>query len=423
MVNLKENKHRTEHKQIESIPAPKRAYISLNQQLKKSFSPLVKAGDQVLKGQKIASIKEGIYSAIHSPISGKIFSIQDSPHQVLGKGKAIIIDNDFQEKSVATYLRTQKEIDSLDAQELRAIIRETGIVGLGGAGFPSYIKLTPPRPIHTLIINGAECEPYLTCDYRIMLEKTEEIILGIGLIARCLGAKDIYIGIEDNKPKAIEKFRSKGQGLKVKVLKSFYPQGGEKQIIKNITNNEVERGKLPFDSGVVVQNVGTALSIYEAVYLNKPLFERVMTVTGSCLVNPKNLKVCIGTPIKELIDFCGPLKENPAKIVIGGPMMGIAQNNVMTPVIKSTTGVILFNKKEAQTTDEEPCIRCAACVRECPVGLMPCMINLASIKQLWPQAKDFGALDCIECGLCSYVCPANRRLVQSIKMAKLEAIV
>ena len=271
-----------------------------------------------------------------------------------------------------------------------------------------------------MIINGAECEPYLTSDYRLMVEKTKEILLGIELVAKCLGVKNVYIAVEDNKPEAIERFRVQGSGSRVQVLKSQYPQGGEKQLIKNISGKEVPQGKLPFDIGVVVHNVATCLAIYEAVYLNKPLYERIVTVTGSCLSNPKNLLVRMGTPIKELMDFCGPLKEEPAKIVIGGPMMGIAQYTALVPVIKSTTGVILFDEKEAKEQGGVFCIRCGACIRECPVNLMPCLINLASEKELWMQAKKYGVLDCIECGLCSYVCPANRSLVQSIKRAKLE---
>jgi electron transport complex protein RnfC len=296
------------------------------------------------------------------------------------------------------------------------------MVGMGGAAFPSHVKLNPPKPVDTLIINAAECEPYLTSDYRLMIEKTREIILGIELAARCLGVKEIYLAIEDNKPEAIKEFKLHGPKLLIKVLPSQYPQGGEKQLIKNVLGKEVPRGKLPYEAGVVVHNVATIFAIYEAVYLNKPLYERVVTVTGSLLANPKNLLVRLGTPIKELISFCGPLAEEPAKIIMGGPMMGIAQFSDEVPVIKSSGGVLLFNEKEAGVLEEEFCIRCGACVRECPVGLMPCLINLASEKALWPQAKDYGVSDCIECGLCSYVCPAHRRLVQSIKRAKLEIL-
>jgi electron transport complex protein RnfC len=293
---------------------------------------------------------------------------------------------------------------------------------MGGASFPTHIKLNPPKPVDTLIINGAECEPYLTSDYRLMVEKSKEILSGVELVARCLGVSKVYIAIEDNKPEAIKLFNDaiRNTQYAIQVLKSYYPQGGEKQLIKNILGKEVPQGKLPFDIGVVVHNVETIFAIYEAVYLNKPLYERVVTVAGSCLSNPKNVLARIGTPIKELIDFCGPLKQEPAKIIIGGPMMGIAQYTLDVPVIKSTTGVLLLDEEEARVQEEAFCIRCGACVRECPVGLMPCLINLASEKEMWMQAKSYGVLDCIECGLCSYVCPANRRLIQSIKRVKLE---
>jgi electron transport complex protein RnfC len=295
---------------------------------------------------------------------------------------------------------------------------------MGGASFPTHIKLKPPKPVDTLIINGAECEPYLTGDYRLMLEKAKEIIEGISLAAKCLGVKRVIIAIEDNKPEAIKVFSYQLPitNYQLRILKSQYPQGGEKQLIKNILGKEVPSGKLPFDIGVVVHNVATVFAIYEAVYLDKPLYERVVTASGTCVSSPKNLLVRLGTPIRELISACGPLREEPAKIIIGGPMMGVAQYTLDVPVIKSTTGVILMTAKEARARQEEFCIHCGACVRECPVSLMPCLINLASEKQRWAQAKEYRALDCIECGLCNYVCPANRSLTQSIRRAKLEAV-
>jgi electron transport complex protein RnfC len=379
-------------------------------------------GDIVSLGQKIGSIEANLYAPIHASISGKVVSIEDYPHPVLGKFKTIVIEGDGDPDARPYKIKSQDEVDKLTPQELRNIIFEAGIVGMGGATFPTHIKLNPPKPVDTLIINGAECEPFLTADYRLMLEMTEEIIKGVRLVASSLGVKKVYIAIEDNKPEAIDKFKELNTGFEVKVLKSIYPQGGEKQLIKSVLGKEVSRGKLPFDAGVVVQNIGTIYTIYEAVYLNKPLYERVVTVTGKCLENPKNLLVRIGVLIKELIDFCGPLKEEPGKIIVGGPMMGIAQYTDQVPVIKSTNGVLLFNRKEAKLLEEEYCIRCGACVRECPAGLMPCLINLASEKGLWQEAINYGALDCIECGVCNYVCPANRILVQSIKRAKLEAV-
>ncbi len=391
------------------------------QHLGKIAAPQVQIGDSVLVGQKIAVSSAVVSSNIHSSVSGKVSALQDWPHPVLGKTRAIVIESDGLDTKPVTNNRRPEEIDKLTPEQIRNIIFEAGIVGMGGASFPTHIKLNPPKPVDTLIVNCAECEPYLTCDYRLMVEKTKEILLGIDLAVKCLGVKKVCIAIEDNKPEAIKAFTVYRLPFTVKVLKSSYPQGGEKQLIKNVLNKEVPQGKLPFDAGVLVHNVGTIYAIYEAVYLNKPLYERVVTVTGSCLSSPKNLLARIGTPIRELINFCSPLKQEPAKIIVGGPMMGIAQWTDEAPVIKSTTGVILFNEKEAKTQEEEFCIRCGACIRACPMRLIPCLINLACEKKMWTEAKAYNVLDCIECGLCNYVCPANRILVQSIKRAKLEA--
>jgi Na+-translocating ferredoxin:NAD+ oxidoreductase subunit C len=438
MVKLEEHKHRTQNYAIEKMPLPSRVYISLSQHIGKICNALVKAADTVSVGQKIAASEAHVYSPIHASISGKVTSVQDWPHPVLGQCKAIVIDastsltintersrgieRDGQEAREGSNPIPKPEIEKLNPGQIRNIVFEAGIVGMGGASFPTHIKLNPPKPVDTLIINGAECEPYLTADYRLMIEKTEEILKGIESVARCLGVKKVYIAIEDNKPEAIKAFDCQLPiaNWQLRILKSQYPQGGEKQLIKNVLGKEVPSGKLPFDIGVVVHNVATVYAIYEAVYLNKPLYERVITVTGSCISSPKNLLVRIGTPIKELIDFCGPLKQEPAKIIIGGPMMGIAQYTDEAPVIKSTTGLVLLDEKEAKVQEEEFCIRCGACVKVCPAGLMPCLINLASGKEMWAVALAYKAMDCIECGLCNYVCPANRRLTQSIKRAKLE---
>ncbi|MFH0826366.1 MAG: electron transport complex subunit RsxC [Candidatus Omnitrophota bacterium] len=420
MVKLTENKHKTEQLPIETLPFCGCVTIPLSQHMGKICLPLVKPGETVLRGQKIAEVQAHVYAPIHASVSGKVVSVQEEPHPVLGRCKAIVMESDGLDKSLTPRPMTQEEIENLNPEQIRAAIFEAGIVGMGGAGFPTHIKLNPPKSVDTLIVNAAECEPYLTCDYRLMLEKAEGIFRAIELIRKCLAVQNVYIGIEDNKPDAIRKFKTLNSKFKVKVLKSEYPQGGERQLIKNILGREVPSSKLPFDVGVVVHNVGTCFAVYEAIYNNKPLYERVVTVTGSCLSAPKNLLVRLGTPIKELIDFCGPLREEPAKIVMGGPMMGMAQYTLDVPVIKTTTGVVLFNEKEAKVFEEEFCIRCGACVRACPAGLMPCLINLASEKEKWTQAQAYSALDCIECGLCNYVCPANRRLTQSIKRAKLE---
>ncbi|MFA5361763.1 MAG: electron transport complex subunit RsxC [Candidatus Omnitrophota bacterium] len=423
MVKLAELKSRTEHETIEAARLPDKAYIPLSQHIGKICNKVeVNIGDTVLRGQRLAASDGNVFAPVHASISGKVAGIQNWFHPLMGKSRAIVIENDGKDTPVPMSARTQAEINALTPDQIRAIIFEAGIVGMGGASFPTHIKLNPPKPVDILIINGCECEPYLTGDYRLMVERTEEICLGIKIVAQCLKVKEIYIAIENNKPEAIKQFSVNSGQFTVKSLKSEYPQGGEKQLIKNVLNKEIPRGKLPFDIGVVVQNVATVFAVFEAVYKKKPLYERVVTVTGSCLSNPQNLLVRIGTPIKELVGFCGPLKCPPVKIIFGGPMMGVSKSSDMVPVIKSTTGIVLFSKEEAEIREEEYCIRCGACVKECPSGLMPCLINMASEKSNWAQAKAYGCIDCIECGICSYVCPANRRLVQSIRRAKMEAI-
>jgi len=426
MVRLEEHKHYTLDKPIERLPLPKRVYLPISQHLGKACKPEVKVGDSVLVGQRIADTEAHVYAPIHASLSGKIAAIQEWPHPVLGRCQAVLIDSDGQDKKEVFKARQEEEAVRLSPDAIRKIVLESGIVGLGGASFPAHIKLNPPQPVDTLIINGAECEPYLTGDYRLMIEKTAGIFQGVKLVAQCLGVKKVFVAIEDNKPEAIAKFEElaskESAVIRVRVLKSAYPQGGEKQLIKNILGKEVPSGKLPFDIGVVVHNVATVFAIYEAVYFGKPLYERVVTVTASFLAHPKNLLVRLGTPIRELIDYCGPLQNEFTRIIIGGPMMGIAQYTQDVPVIKSSAGIVLLTEKETRAQEEEFCIRCGACVRVCPAGLMPCLINLASEKELWKEAKSCQAIDCIECGLCNYVCPANRRLTQSIKRAKLEVV-
>ncbi len=423
MVKLAENKVLTEHNPIQKLALPAKVYIPIIQHLGKPCSDIeVKVGDYVSTGQRIASAQAHVFALVHSSVSGRVLAIEDRPHPVLGRAKAIIIESDGQDKSeIHKAVKSQEQIDKITPQEIRNIVFESGIVGMGGASFPTHIKLNPAKPVDTLIINGAECEPYITSDDRLMVEKTHEIIKGAELVARCLGAKKVYIAIENNKPEAIDKFRAgvSGKGYEVKVLRSEYPQGGEKQLIKNVLGKEVPAGKLPFDIGVVVQNVATVFAIYEAVYLGKPLYERVVTVTGDCLSNPKNLLVRIGTPFKELIEFCSPLKREAATVISGGPMMGVAQFSLDAPVIKSTNALLLLSEAIKDLREINSCIRCSRCVQNCPVGLMPCSIALSSSSRNWQQARLEGCLDCIECGSCNYVCPQKINLVQAIKYAKM----
>jgi electron transport complex protein RnfC len=430
MVKLEENKVCSENRRIENSPVPGKVYVPLSQHIGKITTPLVKVGEEVFLGQKIAASDAGVSSPVHASVSGKVTAIRNWPHPTQGACKAIVIDNDGKDTQSATRNPLPEEIERLTPDQIRQAVREAGIVGMGGAGFPTHIKLTPPKPVDTFILNGAECEPYSTGDYRLMIERTRDILKGVELIVRCVGVKKVYIAIEDNKPEAIRAFKEgirntdsgiRRRGFEVRVLKSQYPQGGEKQLIKNILNREIPSGKLPFDVGVLVNNVGTALAVYEAVYKNKPLYERVVTVSGDCLENPKNLLVRIGVPVRELIEFCKPLKKEPAKIVIGGPMMGVTQYTEMVPIIKTSTAVVLFSSHLVNVFKEDICIRCGECVRNCPVGLQPCLISLAVERRNWELAKSYAPLDCIECGLCAYLCPARRNLVQSIKYAKLKA--
>lgn len=422
MIKLAEHKSQTEHKAIQASTVPARIYLPLSQHIGKICSPEVAIGDTVLKGQRVAAANAGVYAPIHASLSGKVTAIKEWPHPLLGRCQAIVIESDLADKAIATQTPRQRaEIDALTPEQIKTEVFLAGIVGLGGASFPTHIKLTPPKPIDNLIINGAECEPYLTSDDRLMVEKTQEIIAGIRLIERCLGAKNVYIAIENNKPHAIKIFKRLliDTGYTLHVLRSQYPQGGEKQLIQSVLKRQVPQGKFPFDIGVVVQNVATSYAIYEALYLRKPLYERVMTISGDCLQNPGNLLVRLGTPIKDLIAQCGPLIKRPQQIIFGGPMMGIAQYSQDVPVIKNTNGILLLSEAQVKESQENTCIRCGRCVESCPLGLMPCLMSMAGEKEKWGLAKSYGCLDCMECGLCNYVCPQKRNIVQTIKTSKI----
>ncbi|MEW6008854.1 MAG: electron transport complex subunit RsxC [Candidatus Omnitrophota bacterium] len=410
---------------IEDLALPEVVSIPISQHMGKSCQPTVKPRDRVLRGQLIGTCEKGICAPIHASISGEVVSIKNMPHSILGMCLSIQIKNDEKDEALDNKFEAKpvQEIDKLNKDELLKIIFDSGIVGMGGAAFPTHIKLNPPKKVDTFILNGAECEPYLTSDYRLMVEKTKEIILGLNLIVKILGVKSVYIAIEDNKPKAIAAFKNAIQNSQyaIRVLKTVYPQGGEKQLTQSVLGKEVPSGGLPFDIGVVVQNVATAFAIYEAAYLNKPLYERVVTVSGAILEHPKNLRVRIGTPISNLIEACGPINGQIAKVVIGGPMMGIAVSSLEVPVIKNTGGVVVFSKDQVRPKEDRVCCRCGRCIDVCPARIMPAMIGMAAEKEKWDIAKDYDVFDCIECGLCSFVCPAKRDLVHLIKYAKARA--
>jgi Na+-translocating ferredoxin:NAD+ oxidoreductase subunit C len=425
-IHPPEFKELTRYKKITKAPLPKKAVFFLSQHTGAPSEPVVKSGDCVQTGTLIGRSNGFISSNLHSGISGKVSAIENRVHPVIGNSRAIIVESDGQD--IKAFPDASYDVSAISSEEIVNIVKDAGIVGLGGAAFPSNVKLSPPpsKKIDSLIINGAECEPFLTCDHRLMLEKTKEIIFGINLIAKVLNVKEVIIGIEDNKLDAIEAlgsalFQIKKDDVKIKVvkLKTQYPQGGEKQLIKALLRKEVPSGKLPLDVGCVVNNVQTVFSVYEAVYLRKPLYERVITVSGSFLRKPANILVRIGTPIKDLLEFCEfDFKSNFYKIIMGGPMTGFAQYDLEAPVIKGTSGIIVLDKR-FKAEEEVNCIRCARCVNACPAGLMPCMIGLSVKSDRFDIASSYNPLDCIECGACGYVCPSKIPLVQLIKLAKV----
>ncbi len=422
-VHPPEGKHYTRGVPIEVLPAPEVVYVPLSQHAGAPAKPLVKRGDTVKLGQRIGEACGFISANIHSPVSGKVRGVEDVPHFLGGFSPAVVIENDGAD-TPACELEPHPNWEELPPEQFPKIAACAGLVGMGGAMFPTSVKLSPPqdKPIDTVIINGAECEPFLTADHRLMLEYPEHIVEGALMIKRALSAKRLVVAIEDNKPDALEAMRKacSGRDVEVVALKTKYPQGAEKQLIKAITGREVPSGGLPFDVGCYVQNVGTAKALRDAVVDGKPLVERVTTVTGLAVAQPKNLLVRIGTPIARLLEACGGAKEDVGKVIMGGPMMGLAQWSLDVPVTKGTSGVLFVPRRDVKPLPEGNCISCARCVDVCPMRLMPTQIAHAAKHERFELAKSLGALDCIECGSCAYVCPANVKLLHYIRWAKSE---
>ena len=401
-------KELSEYAALEVLPMPEQVAISTSQSLGKPAAPTVSVGQAVKEGEVIAKASGPISSNVFASVSGTVKEIKE-----LDGEQYIVIQADGQnEKSWLPPL------EEPDAEAIKARIFEAGIVGLGGAGFPTAVKVSPSSPVDTLIVNGAECEPYLTCDHRLMIEKTEEIAKGARYIAKALGVKKIIIGIEANKPDAIKAFEAFDDILPV-ILRKQYPMGGEKQLIYVTTGRKVPLGKLPMDAGVVVQNVATCYAVYEAVEIGKPLYERVVTVSGKAVKKPKNLWVKVGTSVQTIVDFCYGESETPKKAVLGGPMTGKALASLETYTHKTTSGVLLLSKKEAAAAEPTPCINCGKCADVCPMHLMPMNTAFYSESGDFEAAEKYGnALACIECGACEYVCPAKRPLIQAIRKTK-----
>lgn len=420
-IHPHDSKEFTAGKPIETMPEPKRVVIPLSQHIGAPATSEVEIGDHVRKHQLIASPPGFVSAPVHASVSGKVIAISEFLHPSGRMIPSVVIESDGEE-SVA--LLDNPDFLSLGADKIKAVIRDAGIVGLGGAAFPTSVKLSPPKekPIDTVILNGAECEPYLTADHSLMLEKSGEIVSGLQLIMKSVGVQKGYIGIERNKPDAIsalEKAASGNPDIIVCPLTVKYPQGAEKMLIKALIGREVPgKGGLPMDVGVVVQNVGTALAIYEAVRYGKPLVERVVTVTGKGINKPKNLLARIGTMIRELIEECGGLTDNVVKVISGGPMMGFAQWSLDVPVVKGMSGILVQTADEIPTGDYSACIRCGRCIDICPMGINPSMLSILSEKGHYEEAKDYNLFDCFECGSCAFVCPSKRPMVQFIRLAK-----
>jgi Na+-translocating ferredoxin:NAD+ oxidoreductase subunit C len=409
---------------ITMMPLPKEVIIPVAQHIGAPAKVIVEKNQEVRKGQVIAESGGFVSVPVHASTSGTVTSIE-TRYTPLGKKAVCVViaadGNDTWDEGC----NVPRDVSSLTNDQIKNIIRDAGIVGMGGATFPTHVKLSPPseKPIDIVILNGVECEPYATCDHRLMLEHATEIVSGLRFIMTSLGAKEGHIGIEQNKPDAIKVMRAVVKGeknIKVDELKVKYPQGGEKQLIYAVTKRKVPAGGLPMDVGCVVQNVGTAFAVHQAVTMNIPLIQRVVTVTGDGVKKTANLLARIGDSFANLIEFAGGYTENAAKLIMGGPMMGFAQFTDDVPVIKGSSCLLVLSDSNALAGNPQPCISCGRCVEVCPMGLIPTTIsNLVELGRI-DEAQNYGAFDCMECGSCSFICPAKRRLVEYIKFGKAQ---
>ncbi len=409
---------------IEVLPIPQKVAIPIAQHIGAPAQIIVKRGDMVKTGQIIAKSGGFVSANIHSPVSGKVTKIDEVVDTSGYRKAAILIDvqGDEWEAGIDRSDTLRREI-TLSPEEIVKRIGEAGIVGLGGATFPAHVKLSPPpgKRCNLLIINGVECEPYLTGDHRLMLEKGEALMVGIRLLMKALKVDRAVIGIEDNKRDAIKHLKNLSaseEGIEIQPLKVHYPQGGEKQLIDAVGGRQVPSGKLPIEVGAVVHNVGTAYAVYEAVQKNKPLLERVVTVTGPQLQKPSNFLTRIGTPINQLIEAAGGLPADTGKVIGGGPMMGKALTNLEVPITKGSSGILVLPDEQSHRKPVQNCIRCSKCVSACPMGLEPFLLMIEVQKQMWERAQSDKIMDCIECGSCSYTCPANRPILDYVRLGK-----
>ena len=421
-VHPPEKKELSSGSSLSPLAPPKTVVIPLSQHIGAPCNATVEIGQEVKIGEVVGSADAFVSAPVHTSVSGKVVAIGEFPNPMGRMIKSVVIENDGKEEWVE--LKGSDPTD-LSPDEIKEKIRAAGIVGMGGAAFPTTVKLSPPKekPIDSVILNGAECEPYLNADYRLMVERPVEVIEGLKIIMRALGVEKGYIGIESNKPQAFEILTSAATDypdVEVHMLEVKYPQGAEKMLIKAITGREVPpKGGLPMDVGCVVQNIGTACAIRDAVKLGRPLVERVVTVTGGGITEPKNLLVRVGTMVSELVEACGGLTDDAVKVISGGPMMGFALSTLEVPVTKGTSGILVMTDVEAPHVDKYlNCIRCGRCIDACPMGLMPQMLSILSEAGQYEECKEYNLWDCFECGSCAFVCPSKRPIVQFVKLAK-----
>ncbi|MGM0652122.1 MAG: electron transport complex subunit RsxC [Bacillota bacterium] len=419
-VLLPHYKESTEDKAIATIALPREVVIPLQQHIGAPCKAVVSVGDKVKTGQKIGDSEAFVSAAIFASVDGTVTAIEPRPDFTGVDVESVVIEVAENQEEPSW---SDNDISNMSGDDIKKAIREAGIVGMGGAAFPTSVKLSPPKPVDVVIINACECEPFLTCDHRVMVEMAEELVLGAKLIAKTVDAQQLIFGVETNKPDGIEAIKAHiegEEGIEVVELDVKYPQGAEKQLIHATTGREVPPGKLPLEVGTVVQNVGTAVAVYEACRYGKPLYERVLTVTGDAAANPSNVKVPNGTTIGHVIEQCGGFKDGkePGKVVMGGPMTGFAQTMLDIPVVKGTSGILLFSEEMLVKSEHMPCVRCSRCVVHCPMYLYPNSISTNAEKGLYDQAVEWGAMDCFECGICVYVCPSNRPIVQLVRDTK-----